>query len=106
MDVFTTVLAKIRTTPIKPEKLRVKSLRKEAATRPLADDINHVEDHELCFIAENQDEQEKPNHNTASANEEAQHVKAKEPDILHKQDITKPKKNKPDEETEHLDIYI
>lgn len=105
MDIFTTVLTKIRPTPIKPEKLRVKSLKKEAATRPLTDDANHLEDHELYFVPEHKEEHTE-HQQQEQAKQKSENVTAKEPDILHKQDITQPKKPKSDDEGEHLDIYV
>lgn len=42
MDIFTTQLTKIRQQPIKPEKLRVKSLKKDAQTRALNEEKDHL----------------------------------------------------------------
>ena len=121
MDIFTTALTRVRTTPIKPDKLRVKSLSKQAATKALSDDLDHLEDHELYFVKdahsqtkqqqESLTEQEtKPN----SESESPQYVvdEIVEPDILHKQDVLHPKqhqeedKDDDDDNQPHLDIYV
>ena len=46
MDIFTTQLTKVQPVPIKPEKLKVKALVKEAASPKLTDDVDHLENHE------------------------------------------------------------
>lgn len=47
MDIFTTQLTRVRQVPIKPSKLRVKSLAKEAKTRTLDEEKDHLDEHEL-----------------------------------------------------------
>ena len=111
MDIFTTALAKIRATPIKPEKLRVKALRKESATNELTDDIDHLEDHQLFFIDEKTHQQrQNAQQEKQSQDQQAftQGVKASEDVIVHKQEILHPQADKKDDddEIEHLDIYI
>lgn len=121
MDIFTTALTKVRTVPIKPEKLRVKSLHKETAAKSVSEDVDHLEEHNLYFVRENSKDSEhggnsdnEPNDGgsmgqTDEALSANPQVEADEENLLlHKEDITHPKKehNKPDEGTPHLDIYI
>lgn len=104
MDIFTTALTKVRLTPIKPEKLRVKSLKKEAATKELSDDIDHLEDHDLYFVEEKNKEKNKKNQQSASHDSSDE-----EPVILHKQDILHPKTHDHDDKVDddkHLDIFV
>ena len=42
MDIFTTQLTKVRQTPIKAEKLRVKGLKKDAQSRALDEEKDHL----------------------------------------------------------------
>lgn len=56
MDIFTTVLTNVRPNPIKSEKRKVKGLKKEAETRELSEDLDHLEDHDLYFIDDHSDE--------------------------------------------------
>lgn len=42
MDIFTTQLTKVRQQPIRPDKLRVKSLTKDAKARPLNEENDHL----------------------------------------------------------------
>lgn len=120
MDIFSTVLTRVRTTPIKPEQLKVKSLKKEAATKDLSDDIDHLEDHDLYFVQGEhaQDEPRKDPPSKESSAQDKQSLKqqltnegsqtqAIKPDILHKQDIVHPKKHhQEDDDSPHLDLYI
>ncbi|GLX77078.1 hypothetical protein tinsulaeT_04180 [Thalassotalea insulae] len=108
MDIFTTALAKIRANPIRPDKLRVKALRKESATNELTDDINHLEDHQLYFIDEKTHQQNKGKQQQTKPQQTEEGVKASEDVILHKQDILHPQpaKDNDDDEIEHLDIFI
>ncbi|WP_286269343.1 hypothetical protein [Thalassotalea hakodatensis] len=118
MDIFTTALTKVRPTPIKPDKLRVKSLSKQAATKALSDDIDHVEDHHLYFVKDSQSDQNSAhtNDNTTDTHQEQtppQYVvdEVVEPEILHKQDVLHPKhsqdkNDKDDDDKPHLDIYV
>lgn len=118
MDIFTTALTKVRTTPIKPDKLRVKSLSKQAATKALSDDIDHLEDHHLYFVKESSPEPEKHEADIADKDAETQQESPQyivdevmEPEILHKQDVLHPKHSQEkhdddDDEKPHLDIYV
>ncbi|WP_206485442.1 hypothetical protein [Thalassotalea sp. G2M2-11] len=112
MDIFTTALTRVRATPIKPENLRVKALKKESATQELTDDIHHLEDHQLYFIDEKTHQNNKQQHQQQPSNEEEsfpEHVKASEDVITHKQEILHPQPTKDDEQDDdvkHLDIFI
>ena len=114
MDIFTTVLTKVRTTPIKPEKLRVKSLTKDAATREIDEESGQLDEYARYKISEQAKSHQKQTHgkNQQQLNDQELDldIVPEEPAILHKQDITQPKKtqakDKDDDETEHLDIYV
>lgn len=61
MDIFTTQLARVVQTPIKPANLKVKALLKEAGAGKLKEDLDHLENHDYYFeISEeaNQHQQE------------------------------------------------
>jgi hypothetical protein len=65
MDIFTTVLRKVVSAPIKPKKLKVKALVKEAETGKLTKDPNHLENHDYYFSLSDdaQASQENPQEN-------------------------------------------
>lgn len=52
MDIFTTQLTRVVPIPIKPAKLKVKALLKDAASSGLSEDLNHLENHEYYFAKE------------------------------------------------------
>ncbi|MDO6427860.1 hypothetical protein Q4489_12600 [Thalassotalea sp. 1_MG-2023] len=118
MDIFTTALTKVRPTPIKPDKLRVKSLSKQAATKALSDDVDHVEDHHLYFVKDSQSDQKSAHSNVQAPEADQEQTPPQyvvdevvEPEILHKQDVLHPKpsqdkNDKDDDEKPHLDIYV
>ncbi|MDO6447092.1 hypothetical protein Q4493_15075 [Colwellia sp. 1_MG-2023] len=124
MDIFTTVLTKVRPTPIKPEKLRVKALKKDAETQKLKEDHDHVENHDLYFIKGKKQHDSKQDSQQAKqgqgSNDETTTIKAEEDEftdeniiptesvITDKQDILHPKKAHDDDEEniKHLDIFI
>lgn len=135
MDIFTTALTRIRPSRIKPEKLKVKALSKEPNTPELTDDPNHLEDHNLYFIGQSNNEpDEKNKHTQRSLEENAQHIQSdlcednivpSENVITDKQEILHPEKfsknnsqathahsnksafeNTDDDESKHLDLYI
>ena len=116
MDIFTTVLTKVRPTPIKPEQLRVKALRKEPSTNELTDDINHLEDHDLYFIDGNsqnkeqhkQQNKEHSRHEHSADQKQGNAIEALEPAITDKEEFIHPKdkKNKSEDDIQHLDIFV
>ena len=50
MDIFTTALTRVVPVPIKPQDLKVKALVKEAATRELEAELDHLESAGSFFI--------------------------------------------------------
>ncbi|MEW6991101.1 hypothetical protein AADZ91_10465 [Colwelliaceae bacterium 6441] len=129
MDIFTTVLTKVRSTPIKPKKLRVKALKKEPETHELTDDLNHLEDHDLYFIkekkyGEGETHPEKESNADKSTRESsgrgiharegieedisADNIIPSESVITDKQEILHPHKanEEPEEDIKHLDIFV
>ena len=54
MDIFTTQLTRVVPVPIKPTKLKVKALVKEAATRALDETLDEIEPHESYVSPEKQ----------------------------------------------------
>lgn len=124
MDIFTTVLTKVRPTPIKPKNLRVKALKKEPETRELTDDLDHLEDHDLYFVKEKKQreqeqhsQQEKQNaKSTADDTEHDNHeingenIVPSESVITDKQEILHPQKKHDDDDDDkdvkHLDIFV
>lgn len=118
MDIFTTVLTRVVSVPIKPERLRVKPLTKEAAINELTDDLDHLENHEHYVAlakkdsAQKEHQENKNKHrSTSSANADTL-VDHNHDDtdnvITHKDELTHPKKNhdEPDEDITHLDIFV
>ncbi len=118
MDIFTTVLTKVRPTPIKAEKLRVKALRKEPSTNELTDDVNHLEDHDLYFIDSNSQHQEqKKKHpkepqaqkreKTEAGQKQNKAIEPLEPAITDREEFIHPKeKNNKEDDVQHLDIFV
>ncbi|MCO4798387.1 MAG: hypothetical protein KC484_04180 [Colwelliaceae bacterium] len=122
MDIFTTVLTKVRATPIKPEKLRVKALKKEPETHELSDDLNHLEDHDIYLINEKKHSKDKERHPQSKSESKKVRVEVEEHEftddniipsesvITDKQEILHPNKVKnsdePAKDIKHLDIFI
>lgn len=90
MDIFTTQLTKVQPVPIKPEKLKVKALVKEAASAKLTDDIDHLENHEsyLHFAVYGRD---------GKKHEDKEHQGQQHGDTADDDDEQPP---------EHLDIFV
>lgn len=91
MDIFTTQLAKVVPASIKPEKLRVKGLAKDAKTRQLDGEKDHLDEHERNTVTQQHAEQKY-----------SQAQQAESEDDFHQNHIDKDK----DGHIEHLDIYI
>jgi hypothetical protein len=113
VDIFTTALTKVRLSPIKPEKLKVKALNKEPETRELTEDFDHLENHDLYFINEKkQREQEQQKQKTKHSEVENHEFSDKniipsESVITDKQEILHPHKAHDDEDdSKHLDIFV
>lgn len=49
MDIFTTQLTRVVPVPIKPAKLKVKALLKDAGAGKLKEDLDHLENHDYYF---------------------------------------------------------
>ncbi|MBA6398829.1 hypothetical protein [Colwellia sp. BRX10-4] len=114
MDIFTTVLTRVVSVPIKPERLRVKPLTKEAAINKLTDDLDHLENDEHYVVLAKKDSDQKEHQENKNKHQSASAVIADtivdETDnvITHKDELTHPKKNhdEPDEDITHLDIFV
>lgn len=123
MDIFTTALTKVRPTPIKPKKLRVKALAKEPETRELTEDLDHLENHDLYFIKEKKQREQKQHaqqekQDTKSSQGESEHdnhefndehIIPSESVITDKQEILHPQKKHDDDDdkdVKHLDIFV
>jgi len=116
MDIFTTALIRVRTSPIKPDKLKVKALHKDSATRELKKDSDHLEDHQLYFV--NEEDQEGQNNNSSSNKQKKkeeqdvfeQNILPTEAVITDKKEILHPEtaksSNAPDGDIKHLDLFI
>ena len=103
MDIFTTQLAKVYQAPIKPGKLKVKSLKKEAKSRSLDEEKDHL-------IGEADDYVE---NNHPHFTEEEEQATYENPHFIKKKVGSKSaQKNKSlddkldDQDTEHFDLYV
>ncbi|WDE03533.1 hypothetical protein SG34_019350 [Thalassomonas viridans] len=104
MDIFTTALTRVVPVPIKPEQLKVKALLKEARTRGLEQEMDHLEHAGSFFIPgyhpeqnqENAESRSQDHDQNAKAEKQAENVNAG------------PEKSaeKPDDEPPHLDIFV
>ncbi|MFQ3209305.1 MAG: hypothetical protein ACI9U5_001402 [Colwellia sp.] len=54
MDIFTTQLTRVVPVPIKPVRIKVKALLKDAANTKLSHDPDHLENHEYYFAKEDE----------------------------------------------------
>jgi len=110
MDIFTTQLARVVPVPIKPAKLKVKALLKDAGAGKLKEDLDHLENHDYYFnqseesIAAIKEEQEQ-NQGNKPADKEAELKATKESNDKSAQ------KDKSEEVNEvngikHLDLYV
>ena len=116
MDIFTTALTKVRLSPIKLEKLKVKALNKEPEAHELTEDFDHLENHDLYFInekkqreQEQQKQKNKPSEHSEVENHEFsdENIIPSESVITDKQEILHPHKAHDDEDdSKHLDIFV
>ncbi len=120
MDIFTTALTNVARNPIKRNKLKVNALKKEPDTHKLTDDADHLEDHDLYFI----DDKEQNNHESASEINKCLGLQTLESSsegmvkgivpsnavITDKQEILHPKKAKKpsskDDDNKKLDLFV
>lgn len=76
MDIFTTQLARVVQTPIKPANLKVKALLKESGAGKLKEDLDHLENHDYYFemseeASQHQQEEQADNQEKAKSQEKA-----------------------------------
>lgn len=79
MDIFTTQLARVVQTPIKPANLKVKALLKESGAGKLKEDLDHLENHDYYFemseeASQHQQEEQADNQEKAESNANKQTV--------------------------------
>lgn len=86
MDIFTTQLTKVAPNRIRPEKLRVKAIAKDARIHKLKDDVKELESEETW------------GKNTKENNESNQQNEA--------HDEVDERSNDDDEGDQHLDLYV
>ena len=96
MDIFTTQLTKIIQTPIKPNRLIVKGLNKDAKTRMLDEEKDHI-------LGETQSPDLHIN-NYDNKQEKAEQNHAEKP-LTHEHDAEK-NNDDDDENKPHIDIFI
>ncbi|WP_286261701.1 hypothetical protein [Thalassotalea atypica] len=94
MDIFTTQLTRVVPVKIKPEKLKVKGLAKDAKTRKLDQEIDQNDGHEQDALAQ----QYAQDFYQQSAEKKAQ------TDAVDKNNSTP--KDDSDEPPHHLDIFV
>lgn len=96
MDIFTTQLTRVAPNQAKPTKQRVKAAAKDAQTRSLDEEADHlredVEDNVLLIEQEQKRQQKAKQHSGAAANEEVE-LETKKPDD-------------DKDGNHHLDIYV
>jgi len=114
MDIFTTVLTRVVSTPIKPTRLRVKALAKEPATNELTDDLDHLENHEQYVdLFKGNSEKEQKDQQEAGTSKLIESAPENNTNdlstvITHKEEFIHPKKkhDEPDEDVHHLDLFV
>ena len=102
MDIFTTQLARVVQTPIKPANLKVKALLKESGAGKLKEDLDHLENHDYYFdvsdeACEQQQQEEHDKKSQKSAAVEIQHSELS--------DSEKVKAARETLKAKHLDLY-
>ena len=116
MDIFTTALTRVVQVPIKPKDLKVKALVKEAATRELEAELDHLESAGSFFIPgyhpEHHPSDEEKQHANKSQGEDNGKPDddkqiAAQADAANKAIKSKAKPDeKPTDEPPHLDIFV
>ncbi|WP_281558983.1 hypothetical protein [Thalassomonas sp. RHCl1] len=109
MDIFTTALTRVVPVPIKPKELKVKALVKEARTRELEQEMDHLEHAGSFFIPGYHPEHN--NEHTAGGNHENEETANKSAEKKQQTGVAgkaKTEKNveKPEDEPPHLDIFV
>ena len=118
MDIFTTQLTRVVPVPIKQEKLKVKALLKEGATRGLDEELDHLEHATHFFIpgyqasgqenrASNMDKQSGDDTSeNAQQVQQVQQVNAENKLTPKNESHDKSAKDQGDDEPPHLDIFV
>ncbi|WDE00906.1 hypothetical protein [Thalassomonas actiniarum] len=109
MDIFTTALTRVVPVPIKPKELKVKALVKEARTRELEQEMDHLE-HAGSFFIPGYHPEQNNEHSAADHNESGETAckSAEEKQQAGVAGKSKTEKNagKPEDEPPHLDIFV
>jgi len=86
MDIFTTQLTKVAPNQIRPEKLRVKAIAKDARIHKLKDDVKELESEETW--GKNTQENNEPNQQSEAHDEVDE------------------RSDEDDDDNHHLDLYV
>lgn len=116
MDIFTTVLTRVVSVPIKPASLKVKALLKDAAVGELKEDLDHVENHDYYFNddkkKQKESDQDKSEQNK-NLDGDGTEVTTIDPEITRLKSKDKKQDKHVDEGvteskdgTKHLDLYV
>ncbi|MGJ8692180.1 MAG: hypothetical protein ACSHW0_06830 [Thalassotalea sp.] len=117
MDIFTTQLTKVRQVPIKPDKLRVKSLKKDAGARALDEEKDHLlgetqspDLHPLAHLHEDEEDLEYTKQDIFQAKQKQQLLKenaaAIEKSAAQKTKSADQEDDDDEDHDEHIDIFV
>jgi hypothetical protein len=122
MDIFTTVLTRVVAVPIKPIDLKVKAISKEASTRALEQEIDHLQTPEYLALTIKQKQQKQqqqqreqtqpkqqgqPKQQVISGQKSANENTNQKHDPPSEQDIIAPQqKDQHQGDHPHLDIFV
>jgi len=93
VDIFTTQLTRVAPNRIRPEKLKVKSLAKDASSQSIEQEHDHLDGHEENTVTHQHAQKQFHEHHEQSAKEDLQQL----PDSNEEDDEDKP---------HHLDIFV
>ena len=102
MDIFTTQLARVVQTPIKPANLKVKALLKESGAGKLKEDLDHLENHDYYFEISEEASQHQQEEQTGS--QEKAESDTKKQTVL--SDDEKVEAARSALKAKHLDLYV
>lgn len=108
MDIFTTYLTKVQRTPIKPAKLKVKALVKDASSSALTDDTDHLENHDYYFTSKNAHDGSSESQ-SARNNEEEQNSSntiITKTQMIEREHNSKNKHDNESDDEHTLDVYV
>ncbi|NMP31331.1 hypothetical protein HII17_07135 [Thalassotalea sp. M1531] len=94
MDIFTTQLTRVAPNRIRPNKLKVKSLAKEARSQSIDQEHDHLDEHEVNTVTHQHAEKQFSHHKDEDIAEQKQSGSSEEIDD---EDTEKPR---------HLDIFV